>query len=81
MAMNRDFLDWPFFEPQHRAFAADLDAWAATHVGHSHGSDRASVDAACHVTYVSGRLSTSRSSGNIGVRNVSVRRTPAPSKV
>lgn len=25
---DRTFLDWPFFEDRHRAFAADLDAWA-----------------------------------------------------
>jgi alkylation response protein AidB-like acyl-CoA dehydrogenase len=40
-------LDWPFFEPRHRAFAEQLDAWAATSVGHAHGDDRESVDAAC----------------------------------
>ena len=47
MAMNRDFLDWPFFEPRHRAFAAELDAWATANLGHPHGQDRAAVDAAC----------------------------------
>ena len=46
-AMNRDFLDWPFFEPRHRAFATELDAWAGASLGHPHGSDRAEVDAAC----------------------------------
>ena len=25
---DRTFLDWPFFDDRHRAFAADLDAWA-----------------------------------------------------
>ena len=25
---DRTFLDWPFFEDRHRAFAADLEAWA-----------------------------------------------------
>ena len=25
---DRSFLDWPFFDDRHRAFAADLDAWA-----------------------------------------------------
>ncbi len=47
MAAARDFLGWPFFEPRHRAFAAELDAWAATALGDAHGSDRAAVDAAC----------------------------------
>jgi hypothetical protein len=28
--MSRDFLDWPFFEPRHRAFANELDAWATS---------------------------------------------------
>jgi len=42
-----DHLDWPFFEPRHRAFATELDAWAATSVGHEHPSERAAVDATC----------------------------------
>ena len=25
---DRSFLDWPFFEDRHRAFAADIEAWA-----------------------------------------------------
>ena len=25
---DRTFLDWPFFDDRHRAYAADLDAWA-----------------------------------------------------
>ncbi|HEY3813797.1 MAG TPA: acyl-CoA dehydrogenase family protein [Caulobacteraceae bacterium] len=29
---DRSFLDWPFFEPRHRAFAEALDAWAADNV-------------------------------------------------
>ena len=40
-------LDWPFFEPRHRAFARELEAWAAASLGHAHASDRAAVDAAC----------------------------------
>jgi len=44
---NRDFLDWPFFEPRHRAFANQLDAWATTNLGHAHGHERGEVDAAC----------------------------------
>jgi len=47
MGTNRDFLDWPFFEPRHRAFANELDAWATTTLGHAHGHDRAEVDATC----------------------------------
>jgi alkylation response protein AidB-like acyl-CoA dehydrogenase len=37
-------LDWPFFEPRHRAFAAELGAWADANLPHDHGSD---VDAEC----------------------------------
>jgi acyl-CoA dehydrogenase len=50
MVANRaasDHLDWPFFEPRHRAFAIELDAWAAASLGHPHGHDRAEVDATC----------------------------------
>ena len=50
MAMNRavsDALDWPFFEPRHRAFATELDAWVTTALGHAHGHERAEVDATC----------------------------------
>lgn len=37
-------LDWPFFEDRHRALAAELDAWAAAHITHQHGSN---VDDEC----------------------------------
>ncbi len=37
-------LDWPFFEPRHRDFAAALDAWAQQTVRDVHGHD---VDAQC----------------------------------
>ena len=43
------FLDWPFFEPRHKALAQELRAWAAKNVpaivGHDHARD--AVDAAC----------------------------------
>jgi alkylation response protein AidB-like acyl-CoA dehydrogenase len=41
---DRDYLDWPFFEPRHRALALELDAWAGRHLKDAHGGD---VDAAC----------------------------------
>ena len=28
---DRSFLDWPFFEPRHRDWAAEVEAWAAQH--------------------------------------------------
>lgn len=38
-------LDWPFFEPRHRALASELESWAAQHLSsQGHGQD---VDAAC----------------------------------
>ncbi|MBI5271089.1 MAG: acyl-CoA dehydrogenase family protein [Burkholderiales bacterium] len=40
-----DRTDWPFFEPAHRAFAAELDAWAAAHVRDVHGDH--DLDATC----------------------------------
>ena len=30
--VDRSFLDWPFLEPRHRAFAASLEEWAAANV-------------------------------------------------
>jgi acyl-CoA dehydrogenase len=39
-----DHLRWPFFEPQHRDFAAALDRWAHSTVRDQHGHD---VDAQC----------------------------------
>ncbi|CAM5215685.1 Alkylation response protein AidB-like acyl-CoA dehydrogenase OS=Castellaniella defragrans OX=75697 GN=HNR28_000734 PE=3 SV=1 [Castellaniella defragrans] len=41
---DRSYLDWPFFEPRHRALALQLDEWAARHVPPDHGRD---VDQAC----------------------------------
>ncbi|NBB98167.1 MAG: acyl-CoA dehydrogenase [Alphaproteobacteria bacterium] len=41
---DRSFLDWPFFEPHHRDFAARLDDWAAGALAHIDHDD---TDAAC----------------------------------
>jgi acyl-CoA dehydrogenase len=41
---DKSYLEWPFFEPRHRALEQELDAWAATNVEHHHEAD---VDAAC----------------------------------
>ncbi|WP_048440836.1 acyl-CoA dehydrogenase family protein [Caenimonas sp. SL110] len=38
------YLKWPFFEERHRELARSLDAWAAEHIPHDHGSD---VDDEC----------------------------------
>jgi acyl-CoA dehydrogenase len=42
--MERDFLDWPFFEDRHRDFAARLEAWATAHLG---GDEAADLDTTC----------------------------------
>ena len=42
--MEREHLEWPFFEERHRKLAAELDDWAALHVHDAHGDD---VDATC----------------------------------
>ncbi len=42
--MQREHLEWPFFEARHRKLAAELGDWAATHVHDAHGDD---VDATC----------------------------------
>jgi acyl-CoA dehydrogenase len=31
MMPDRSFLDWPFFEPRHRQWAAEVEEWAAAH--------------------------------------------------
>lgn len=40
---DRTFLDWPFFDPRHRALAEALEAWCAAHLPVDHSD----VDAAC----------------------------------
>ncbi|MCI5076043.1 acyl-CoA dehydrogenase family protein [Oricola sp.] len=41
---DRSFLDWPFLTPEHKAFAQDLDTWAA---GALPGIDHGDTDTAC----------------------------------
>ena len=41
---GRAFLDWPFFEPRHRALADALEAWCAAELSDEEPAD---VDAAC----------------------------------
>ena len=42
--MVRDYLDWPFFEPRHKALAGEIEAWARAEIRTEHASD---VDHAC----------------------------------
>ena len=41
--VDRTFLNWPFFDDSHRALAAEVGAWCATHLP----IDHTDVDAAC----------------------------------
>ncbi len=41
---DKSYLDWPFFAPHHRSFAAGLEAWAGDSLGRI---DHADTDAAC----------------------------------
>jgi len=46
--MDRTYLDWPFFSPDHRDLARELDAWAPHGLaGLNHGSSDTAVDADC----------------------------------
>ena len=36
---DKAYLGWPFFEARHAELEQALDAWAAEHVAHEHGSD------------------------------------------
>ena len=50
--MDSSYLDWPFFEPAHRALAERIDAWAGAGLagivhGESGAGGRAATDAAC----------------------------------
>jgi len=46
--MDRTYLDWPFFAPEHRDLARELDAWLPHGLkGLVHGDTTAQVDAAC----------------------------------
>jgi acyl-CoA dehydrogenase len=44
--VDRSFLDWPFFEEEHRTLACELDAWAARGLGHV-AHDEEDVDGSC----------------------------------
>jgi alkylation response protein AidB-like acyl-CoA dehydrogenase len=41
---DREYLEWPFLEPRHRALAIELDAWAHEHLSGAHATD---IDAEC----------------------------------
>jgi acyl-CoA dehydrogenase len=40
---DRTFLEWPFFQPEHRVLAEELDAWCKANLPVDHGD----IDAAC----------------------------------
>lgn len=43
---DRSFLDWPFFDPAHRALADELDGWAADEIA-PHEAEEGDVDSLC----------------------------------
>ncbi|MDB5804788.1 MAG: acyl-CoA dehydrogenase [Betaproteobacteria bacterium] len=46
--MDRTYLDWPFFSPEHRDLARELDAWLPHGLkGLAHGHTTGRVDATC----------------------------------
>lgn len=48
MSRTDDYLNWPFFAAEHRALAAEVETWAASHLAiAAHPTDRAGVDARC----------------------------------
>ena len=44
---DRSFLDWPFLDDRHRAFAGELDAWASEQVGALPEPAEEELDGAC----------------------------------
>ncbi len=44
---DRSFLDWPFFEDRHRAYAERLEAWAEGETGWDTHVDEAGLDETC----------------------------------
>jgi acyl-CoA dehydrogenase len=44
---DRSYLDWPFFDDEHRALARDLDDWAAEYVRPMPEAHEETVDSAC----------------------------------
>jgi acyl-CoA dehydrogenase len=44
---DRSYLDWPFFDDEHRALARDLDDWAAEHVRPMPEAHEETVDEMC----------------------------------
>ena len=63
----RDFLEWPFFTPEHRDLFERVSAWATQHLaGHTSAEDRASVEAECrHLVRALGHAGWTRYSAPI----------------
>jgi len=47
IAPDTTYLDWPFFAPQHRQLATDLEAWAQRNIPPEHPHERQEVDRHC----------------------------------
>ena len=44
---DRSFLDWPFFDDEHRTLAHDLDGWVAEHISSMPEAREETADEAC----------------------------------
>src|SRR5438552_15329037 len=44
---DKNYLNWPFLDPQHRALENALDAWASEHISQQHQHHGRDVDAVC----------------------------------
>lgn len=44
LSLDSSYLEWPFFEPEHRLLQAKLDAWARQNIAQTHGQN---VDQVC----------------------------------
>ena len=74
---DRDFLAWPFLEDRHRAFAAEVEAWAAQHAASltDHHDADASTAALAHAMGEAGLLRVAvPESGRLDVRSLCLAR-------
>ncbi len=71
---DRDVLAWPFFEPEHRAWAAEVDAFAQGLPAHGEDIDRATI-AITHALGEAGLLRTAvPEDGGLSVRHLCLAR-------
>ncbi|MFH5923649.1 acyl-CoA dehydrogenase family protein [Roseomonas xinghualingensis] len=73
---DRDFLSWPFFEPHHREWAEEVEAWAAAHAARlSEGDTDAAVRALARSMGEAGLLlMAAPEDGRLDVRSLCIAR-------